>query len=595
MQPIATAHIEERSDWIYEMKYDGFRAVINWTKEGITIQSRNKKSLTENFPEIISYCKKIEPQISSFLPVQLDGELVILNHPFQANFSAIQKRGRLKMKQKINAAAELRPATFIAFDLLQIKGKSYRNHPLIERKRLLQTFFNRIDSKWTDCLQIITTYASYEKLKQIIFDYKGEGIVAKRRRSKYIAGKTHGNWLKEKNWRIIYGFLTLYDSDNDYFQVAVYDEEEIISIGKCKHGLEEEVFHSLKQLFQTNGEKKATTYELPPAICVKLHTLDPHEGELREPEFVNVLPNMSPEECTVEKLSLDLAMLPDKVDRTNEDKIFWPAPRLTKGDLLTYMREIYPYLIPYVRNRALTVIRCPDGIHEESFFQKNLPNYAPDYIDLMEEEDKRIQLCNRLESLIWFANHGALEYHVPFQMIDSTFPTEIVFDLDPPTTEKFSLAIKAARLIKQLLDQLELQSFIKTSGNKGMQIHIPLPHDAVTYNQTAILTEAIAKTVEKEAPNVFTTERFKKNRGGRLYIDFVQHGKNKTIIAPYSPRKTEEATVATPLYWEEVKETLRPEQFTIKNVVNRVQTKGCPWLNHFEKARQENRMKTFKI
>src|SRR5699024_2465411 len=202
---------------------------------------------------------------------------------------------------------------------------------------------------------------------------------------------------------------------------------------------------------------------------------------------------------------------------------------------------------------------------------------------------------NRLESLIWFANHGALEYHVPFQMIDSTFPTEIVFDLDPPTTEKFSLAIKAARLIKQLLDQLELQSFIKTSGNKGMQIHIPLPHDAVTYDQTAILTEAIAKTVEKEAPNVFTTERFKKNRGGRLYIDFVQHGKNKTIIAPYSPRKTEEATVATPLYWEEVTENLKAEKFTIQNVVQRVQKIGCPWYFRYEAARPQKLAKVYEL
>src|SRR5699024_8733542 len=148
-------------------------------------------------------------------------------------------------------------------------------------------------------------------------------------------------------------------------------------------------------------------------------------------------------------------------------------------------REIYPYMIPYVKNRALTVIRCPDGVEEESFFQKNLPDYAPDYIEFIKEGDKRIQLCNDVESLIWHANHGAIEYHVPFQAVESPFPKEIVFDLDPPSRNEFSLAIKAALMIKSLLDELELVSFVKTSGNTGLQIHIPIPHEQLSYDETA--------------------------------------------------------------------------------------------------------------
>lgn len=278
-------------------------------------------------------------------------------------------------------------------------------------------------------------------------------------------------------------------------------------------------------------------------------------------------------------------MLPDKVEISNEEKVFWPQYQLTKGDLLVYMREIYPYMIPYIENRALTVIRCPDGIEEESFFQKNLPNYAPDYVLVIEDGDKRIQLCNNIESLIWYANHSAIEYHVPFQSVSSQYPNEIVFDLDPPDRDDFQLAVKAALSIKQLLDQLELEAFIKTSGKTGLQIHIPIPQETISYDEIAIFTEAIAKTVENSAPTLFTTERFKKKRGNRLYIDYVQFGKNKTIVAPYSPRMVEIASVATPLYWEEVTEDLHPDQFTIVTVVERVQTKGCPWLFNYEHAK----------
>ncbi|MBO1002579.1 DNA ligase D [Pseudogracilibacillus auburnensis] len=585
MQPIVITDLHQDDVFLYEVKYDGFRAVVHWTDKKIGIISRNNKELTENFPEIIQYCESIQSQVKSFLPMQLEGELVVLNNKFQANFALIQKRGRLKTKEKIAEIAKERPATFIVFDLLQIEGKELTERPLLERKEQLHKLFAKINQE-TGKLQMINILNDFETISKLVFDYKAEGIVAKRKAATYSQGKNHHDWLKWKNWRTIQVFLTEFYPKNDYFTAAVYEKETIIPIGKCKHGLDDEEYESLKQIFMTNGEKNGQNYTLPPAICTKIHTLDLHTHELREPEFAQLAPELSPTECTVEKLQLDLAMLPD-VGLSNEDKLFWPQIGLTKGDLLTFMRDIYPYMIPYLSKRALTVIRCPDGIAEESFFQKNLPSYAPDFVEFIETEDKRIQLCNNLPALIWYANHSAIEYHIPFQPFDSSEPTEIVFDLDPASREDFSLAIKASLMIKQLLNEFELTSFIKTSGNKGLQIHIPLKAHAMNYEQTAIFTEAIAKTVEKAGPNLFTTERFKKNRGEKLYIDYVQHGKNRTIVAPYSPRKTEEATVATPLYWEEVKEDLHPTRFTIKNVVERVQTFGCPWLKSYELARNQ--------
>src|SRR5699024_4632128 len=180
-----------------------------------------------------------------------------------------------------------------------------------------------------------------------------------------------------------------------------------------------------------------------------------------------------PDECTIEKLKLDMAMIPPKVELSNTNKVFWPNQGLTKGDLLIYIREVSSYMLPFLKEKALTVIRAPDGFQGESFFQKSLPSYAPDFIETLTVDSNELIVCNKLDTLIWFANHGAIEYHVPFQTINQKYPNEIVFDLDPPSREKFDLAIHAALIIKRMLDELNLISFVKTSGNKGLQIHIP--------------------------------------------------------------------------------------------------------------------------
>jgi len=252
-------------------------------------------------------------------------------------------------------------------------------------------------------------------------------------------------------------------------------------------------------------------------------------------------------------------------------------------------------MIPFLKNRALTIIRAPNGVEEEHFFQKHLPDYAPDFINYTETEDGKLILANDLSTVVWLANHGTVEFHIPFKKTESADPTEIVFDLDPPDRSKFQLAVKAARLIKKLLDDLSLVSFVKLSGNKGLQIHIPIPEGSMHYEDTGLFTQAIAYTVEGAYPEIFTTERMKKKRDGRLYIDYMQHGKDKTLIAPYSPRKTKEATVAAPLFWKEVKEGLRPEQYTIKNVVKRVQALGCPFANYMKAGEKHDLSKLRKL
>ncbi len=594
MKPIEKNDIPLGDEWLYEVKFDGFRCELHWEKDRVTLMSKNKKDLTDKFPEIITYCREKQELMAPFSPLKMDGELVVLNNPFQANFSLVQKRGRLKSKDSIHKEMVKRPASFMAFDLLQQSGEDLYHKNFKHRKNLLNELFKTIalDSR----IRLIPAREDAEALWQSIYDYKGEGMIAKRKTSVYAAGKNHHDWFKIKNWRTIQGFLTHMDIDNGYFTVGVYDGETIQTIGKCKHGLDEASQDTLKQLFLTKRVKQGNIYTLPPAICASINTLDVYKDELREPSFKQLLPSKPSSDCTIEQFNLDMAMIPPIIDIANTSKVFWPDKGLTKGDLLMYIREVSPYMLPFLKGKALTVIRSPDGVQGESFFQKNLPSYAPLFIETMEVDPDKQIVCNQLNTLIWFANHGAMEYHVPFQTIDSRdSPNEIVFDLDPPSRERFDLAIQASLMIKTILDELSLISFVKTSGNKGLQIHIPIPEGSMTYHETALFTQAIAWTVEKSYPDLFATERLKKNREGRLYIDYVQHGKDKTIIAPYSPRKTTDATVATPLYWSEVREGLFPDQFTITNVVERIQLLGCPFAGYFDIQQKQNLDKVLKM
>ncbi|MCT2538251.1 DNA ligase D [Aquibacillus koreensis] len=597
MQPKPTEDIPVGEKWIYEIKYDGFRAVLHWKKGKATLTSRNGVDLSANFPEIIAFCLDFEEEVEQLLPVQLDGEIVILNTKIQSNFPLLQKRGRLKAMDKINQAAMARPAHFLCFDMLEAKGKSLKNDILQKRKESLYHFFKKITPfqpvDWHKPLGIVEPFSEPKAVLNPLQAHLGEGLIAKRTDSRYIEGKSHGDWFKIKNWRTVTGIITSYNIDNGYFELSIYRDQSLQALGKFKHGLDGEALDTIKTLIRTKGEKHGNTYTLPPAICADVHCLEISEGDLREPQFKQFRFDRTPDDCTFSKVKEALCMFPASIELTKQEKLFWPKPGVTKGDYLIYLRQIAPYMLPFLKDKALTVIRCPDGVEGESFYQKHMPDYAPDYVAGAPSGNETLLHCRSIDGLVWFGNHGTMEYHVPFQYMGKNTPNEIVFDLDPPGIEAFDLAIFAATLLKQLLDQLQLIAFVKTSGNKGLQVYIPIHENSLTYEETAQFTQAIALLLEKKHNDLFTTERLKKNRHNRLYIDYVQHGKDKTLIAPYSPRKTEGATVSTPLFWNEVKEGLSPETFTFAHVLTRVKEFGCPFIG-YQQARDEQDLTILK-
>lgn len=587
MKPMLMADADQLpvgKEWVYETKYDGFRAILIWDEDGIQLYSRNEKLLNDNFPEIIEECQRIEQLAKPYMPIVWDGELVCLQNNFRSEFSIVQTRGRMSKKEVIAEHAKTFPCQYIVFDLLSFNGVDWTGEQLDKRKKQLESCFKQFGLPTTVqyrnkiSIQLVEQFANHEKVWSIVKEHNGEGVIAKRKKSLWSNEKRTNQWLKVKNWRLATVIITKYERVNGFFTGAVYKQDELIEIVTFKHGMTDEEMKTLSELFIANGKNiGAAVYEIPPSICADLYCISFDGKHLREPRFCSFRFELDPQQCQWRQLLRQLNPIPERVQVTHPDKPIWPNESVEKDDYLLYLQKAAPYMLPFLQKRLLTVIRFPHGVPGEKFYQKSVPDYAPDFIKTARDEDIEYIVCNDINTLLWLGNQLALEYHIPFQTIDTKRPTEIVFDLDPPSVNEFSLSVEAALQMKGLFDQFQLTSFVKTSGGKGLQLYIPLPFNTFTYEETRLFTKFIADFLCDQQPEWFTTERLKKNRGNKLYLDYVQHHEGKTIVAPYSPRGNELATIATPLQWEEVTTSLRPEQFTINSVMERMEKMGDPF------------------
>ncbi|WP_421378899.1 DNA ligase D [Bacillus salacetis] len=584
-----------KENWKYEVKYDGFRGILSIHSENdISLVSRNGNDLLPQFPEIYKFAFGIAKDGVWPLPIILDGEIVLLENDFKSNFGGLQIRGRMKTESNIQRAADKNPCTFLAFDLLQSRGAGMTTKKYKERKKALASLIKEaqlpLEPNYGSSarIQMIPSYKSSSQAWEKVKDYDGEGLIAKAEDSPWEEGKRTTTWRKMKNWKKAKCFILSHDSSNGYYEVGVFLDTQVIPIGAFYFGISPEEKQALNSIIKENAYKteKGKSY-VHPGLCVELHYLEWYEEQLREPHFHQFLFQIKPEECTWMQIMLDEASLPESVDITHPDKPLWKSPVIDKLQYIRYLRKVSSRLLFFLKQRPLTVIRLPHGMFGESFYQKNRPDYAPSFVKTVQIENIDYIICDDLETLIWLGNQLAMEFHIPFQKAGVPHVNEIVFDLDPPSRDYFHLAVKAALEMKKVFDQLNLISFIKTSGNKGLQVYIPL-HEGYTWDDTHLFTEFIANYLINQYPDEFTIERLKKNRNNRLYVDYIQHAEGKTIISPYSPRANEDALVSAPLFWEEVTEDLRPEAFTMSTVLERLKKMGCPFAGYEEAKEKQN-------
>jgi bifunctional non-homologous end joining protein LigD len=620
----------DNDDWLFELKLDGIRAIAVKNGDKLDLWTRNAKTLTHRFPTLA--------KAFDHLPVEtvvLDGEIVALNENGQAHFHLIQPRIHLSRAKDIAAADTQIPVYFYAFDLLYINGYNLMKFPLVERKAVLQKVIRDNDG-W---IRFADHVEGMGKQFFNAIEKRGlEGMVAKLKKSEYQQTRSR-YWLKIKTQQtdhFVVGGFTPPEGSRKHFGallLGLYSNGDLIYVGRAGGGFDDRALAEAdKQLRPLVTKKcpfkdvplelKRSTWVQPRLVCEVRFNEWTSDKKLRAPVFQGFRDDIDPEQCRLEdsvpgkagRAPLDQesvakpastaarrdrlkpaptrsarfpGSLAHQIDFTNLDKVFWPEDGYTKGDLIDYYDRVSPYLIPHLLDRPLVLERFPNGIHGESFYQKDAPDHTPGWIRTQEiwsedvERHIRYFIGADREQLLYIANSGNIQHNPWMSRVQSLdYPDYLVFDLDP-VEAPFATVQQVAVILKSILDELGLRGYPKTSGASGIHIHLPVLENTFTYEDVRVFAGAIASIIVQRLPEYATIERVvRRRKPHEVYVDYLQNIRGKTVASVYSPRPRPGAPVSTPLKWEEFKRPIDPNAFTIKTIFKRLDKYG----DLFEKA-----------
>jgi bifunctional non-homologous end joining protein LigD len=593
-------------DWIFEPKLDGYRATIHVTDGDVRIYTKNGHDYTRHFPEIAAAMAR-----QPVKPMILDGEIVgfVDGKP---SFSALQ--GRVG----IHAAA--RPASeslclFFCFDILHAAGIDTRGASYDTRRRFLLQCVTP-----NEAVQVVHAVQDGKALYQAAIETGFEGVVAKRKSSSYSPGARSSHWLKIKQvttGEFLVGGFNTNTGGISSLMLGYWEGRDLRYVGSAGSGIDSKMAKTLREKFTPLEVRKSPfaektersgTWVKPETVVEVRYREITRDNRLRHPVVVRLRDDVDPTSVTgpsstvtppaaaravthddLPRLLAQLDALADKgqltiagerVAVTQLDKVLWPAWKrrraLTKRDLLRYLIMASPHLLRHLQNRPLTLIRLPDGIHGESFFQKHIPQKMPDFMQTVtlpskkDDPEKPLLLCNNLASLVWLGNLGTIEFHVwhsSFQhhTNELNHPDYLAFDLDPfvysgkeeaggepeYNPRAFALCKKVAFRLKEVLDALGLNSFIKTTGKTGLHVYVPI-EKTITFQESKRVCELVGRHVVSSHPDEATMEWSIPRRTGKIFIDHNMNGPGRTLLAAYSPRAQPGATFSMPLAWEEL-------------------------------------------
>lgn len=608
-------------DWLYEIKWDGYRAVAFKNKKELELKSRNGKSFNEKFYPVYDALKEWN------INAVIDGEIAVINEKGMANFGALQN-------WRSEADGEL---IYYVFDILWYEGHDLKGLPLTQRRDILEQLVpassiiklsKAFDTSGTEFLEVA---------KKIGL----EGIMAKRKDSLYEVGYRTANWLKIKANRrqevLIGGYTKNEDTSKPFsaLLVGVFNNGKFVYTGKIGTGFnlktQKEMLQQFEPLviakppfdvepdvnkksrFRPNPPHATATWLRPELICEVSFTEMTSDGVMRHPSFEGIREDKKAKEVVLEKEQetakvtaqskmASKYLTPIKGDKrktllnptaqtqvkkiggheltfTNLSKLFWPVEKISKRDLINYYYKVTPYILPYLKDRPQSLNRFPNGITGHSFYQKDVTGKVPNWMDTYlyhsegNDEDKHFLLGNNEATLLYMAGLGCIEMN-PWNSTTKKpdRPTWCIIDLDPDKNS-FDQVIEAAQVTKQVLDDMGVPSYCKTSGSTGLHIYIPLGAK-YTYEQSKEFARVVVTLVHRELPSFTSLERTVADRKGKMYLDFLQNRAQATIAAPYSVRPKPGATVSMPLQWDEVKRGLKMKDFTIFNAVERVESLG---------------------
>jgi len=593
------------TDWLYEVKWDGYRALCFLEDGKVRLVSRRGNAMEKQFPEVA----RALPEAVRAKSAILDGEVVALDESGTPSFQLLQNRTGFHR----SAVKSEKPETlnFFAFDLLYLDGFDLRGAALIDRRRLLQSVILPNDTiRYSDHFA-----GKGSELLQAVREKGLEGVIAKLAQSRY-ESKRSGEWIKIKVTSqqdfVICGFILGEREPFGALVLGYYKDKELVYAGNVGSGFTQASLKSVYEAIQPLITKEpvledvpreigAVTWVKPELVCSVKFSSWTNDQRLRAPVFLGLRMDGSAKETVREDLeppaelpqvaAESQALLPADATEltlnvngrslkfTNLKKIFYPADGYTKRDLINFYAAVAGLLVPHLEGRPLSLKRYPNGIESDYFFQKEVAASFPDWLhteDVPTDETSttRMVIADDKAALLFLANLGCIDQN-PWMSRWGFLehPDFILIDLDPYHCG-YERIVEAAQLVHEKLDSIGLQGYPKTTGGNGMHVYIPLETE-YTYAQSRAFAEVLARWVTAERPDLFTTPRNVASREkGKVYFDWMQNAEGKTISAPYVLRAHPGAPVATPLSWDEVRPGLKPAQFHLGNAVRRFERVG---------------------
>jgi bifunctional non-homologous end joining protein LigD len=613
IKPMLSTPVEEpfdRKDWIFEIKWDGYRAIAEVAHGDVKLYSRNDQPLNQQYPPIV------EALAGLGVEAVFDGEVVVVDEKGVSRFEMLQNYrqsgGRL---------------IYYVFDLLWLNGHDLRELPLKRRKEILASFIPkdgpiRLSSHIDEAGCSFFEAATAQGL---------EGIIAKDGSSPYRVGVRNREWIKIKarlKRNAVIGGFTEPRGGRQHLGALIlgaYQGDELVYIGHTGGGSDDKVLRELrtkldpliqdKSPFKNAPKPNAPVHWVEPKlVCGVLFTEMTSEGILRQPILQGLKKDVPPDEVTLEAVVADVEVQQDsapdvhvgshqdsdskepemkKTEKlsdgklelsgkslrlTNLSKVYWPDDGYTKGDLVAYYKDVAQFMLPHLEGRPESLNRFPNGINQPSFYQKDItdkPDWATTVKVRSDSEDKEITyfVVEDEAALVYLANLGCIEMNPWLSRMESLDnPDFLVIDLDPEGIS-FDEVVRAALVVKEILDAAGATSVVKTSGASGMHIYVPLGA-AYNYDQARMFAEVVAQIGNQRLPETTSVARMPAKRPDRVYLDYLQNRRGQTLAAPYSVRPRPGATVSTPLSWDEVKPGLDPTKFTIRNTMKRLERLG---------------------
>jgi bifunctional non-homologous end joining protein LigD len=587
-------HLPRSDEWEFEIKWDGYRIIARVAGGEAQLRTRKDQDYTQRFANV---AKELEKALKTPDCV-VDGEVCALDEEGRPSFSAMQQ------------AKPGTPIVYYVFDLLEVEGEPILDQPLSERRVRLKKL---LDGR-NRTVKFSEPFDDGRALLQAAKERRLEGIMGKKLDSRYLPGKRSREWLKFKThgeqefvvagytrgkgrreWSFGSLVLGAYEADGSLQWVGNvgtgFDDAEIERLLKKLRPLERKDAPFVESPKMPRVRKGDVAWVEPKLVAEVSFAEWTHDGRLRAPVYHGLREDKDAREVRRELPGELPTAIPDVVRKgkrtlrlSNLDKPFWPEEGITKGDLLAFYRDVASVVVPHVRDRPFTLKRYPDGWQGDHFFQKDAPRGMPEWIQTVNIEvttrdrprqRRRIDapLVNDELALLWMVNMGCIDLNTWYSRVDKLDrPDFVLFDLDPSPDVGFRETVRVARLVKEALDALGLQSFCKTSGSDGIHVLVPVERRA-TYDDTRQFAEIVAGALARTHRGLVTTEWSKAKRRGVL-IDSNQNGEGKTIASVYSVRPRAGAPVSTPLRWEEVEESLDPAAFTMDVVRQRIEEHG---------------------